>query len=261
MPTYFGPFLTGYILFLAFALGACLGSFLLCAADRRGRGESPWRGRSHCQRCGHVLGVRDLVPVASWLWLRGRCRFCGARIGAGCLAAECLCGGVFLSVVWRFGLTARTAALLVLAGALVYLGAVDLLTMELPGGPMALAAAAWAGALAAEADPLAQAVRGFAGAAALGGGVLAVVLVADRVLGRETMGGGDIKLLALLGLYTGPGVGLLLLITACVLGLALAAVTGAGRGKEFPFGPAIALAAWPTLLFGQEVLGWYLGLF
>ncbi len=261
MPAYFGPFLTGYILFLAFALGASLGSFLACAAGRRGRGEDPWRGRSHCEHCGRVLGARDLVPVVSWLVLRGRCRSCGAKIGAACLGMECLCGGVFLSIVWRFGLTARTAALLVLAAALCYLSLVDLQTMELPGAPMLLGAAAWAVGLLGERSPGARLVQGIAGAALLGGGVLAVSLIADKVMGRETMGGGDIKLLALLGLYTGPAAGLMLVILACVIGLVLAFATGTGRGREFPFGPSIALAAWPTLLFSQQVLEWYLGLF
>ncbi len=144
---------------------------------------------------------------------------------------------------------------------LVYLALVDLVTMELPGIPMLLAAVSFLAFLAAYPDPLRRLIWGLVGAAAIGGGVLAVSLIADKVLGRESMGGGDIKLLALLGLYLGPDGGLLLLILACIVGLVLALVMRIGRGREFPFGPAIALAAWPTLLFGGAALSWYWSLF
>ena len=63
-------------------LGAVFGSFLNCAAWRLGHGESVLRGRSHCTACGHVLGAADLVPILSWLFLRGKCRYCGSRIPA-----------------------------------------------------------------------------------------------------------------------------------------------------------------------------------
>jgi leader peptidase (prepilin peptidase)/N-methyltransferase len=83
----------------------------------------------------------------------------------------------------------------------------------------------------------------------------------DKVLGRESMGGGDIKLLFVLGLYFDlPGC-FFLVILACVLGIALAMTLGAKKDIPFPFGPALSLAAWVTLLFGEAVTGWYMGLF
>lgn len=258
----FGPLLTAYLLFLAFALGACLASFLACLAGRAAAGEKrPWRGRSHCDSCGRTLGPLDLVPVVSYLALRGRCRTCGAKIGATCLVTECLLGAVFVTVVWRVGLSPQALELMLLACALLYLSLIDLATMELPGLPMLIGAAGFLAFLPAHPDPLRRLLLGLAGAAAIGGGVLAVSLIADKVMGRETMGGGDIKLLALLGLYLGPGGGLLLVILACLTGLVLAFATGRGRGREFPFGPAIALAAWPAVLCSEMVLSWYLGLF
>lgn len=262
MPSYLPPALTAYILLLAFALGACMGSFLDCLALRAARGEKhPWRGRSRCDGCGRTLEFRDLVPVVSWLCLGGKCRTCGARIGPRCLVVECLCAAVFASAVWRFGLTWQTLEVLILACVLVYLSLVDLDTMELPGAPMIVAAVSWLIFLAAHPDPLGRFIWGLVGAVAIGGGVLLVSLLADKLMGRETMGGGDIKLLALLGLYLGPGGGLLLLILACLAGLLFAALSRVGRGREFPFGPAISLAAWPTVLFSEAVLSWYLGLF
>lgn len=262
MPSYLTPALRAYILVLAFALGACLGSFLTCLAGRAAKGDKrPWQGRSRCDHCGRTLGALDLVPIFSWLCLGGKCRTCGGKIGLRCLWTECLCGCVFASVLWRFGLAWQTLELLLLACCLVYLALIDLDTMELPGLPMAVAAVGWLAFLPAHPNPGDRLLWGLVGAAAIGGGVLCVSLVADKLLGRETMGGGDIKLLALLGLYLGPGGGLLLLILACFVGLFFAVASGAGQGKEFPFGPSIALAAWPALLFSEAVLGWYLGLF
>lgn len=262
MPSYLPPALTAYILFLVLALGACMGSFLNCLAGRAAQGDKrPWQGRSKCDRCGRTLGILDLIPVFSWLFLRGRCRTCGAKIGPRCLWTECLCAAVFLSVIWRFGLSWQALEVLLLACCLVYLSLIDLDAMELPGIPMLVAAVNWLVFLFAHPDPTARLLWGLVGAITIGGGVLLVSLIADRVLGRETMGGGDIKLLALLGLYLGPGGGLLMLILACVIGLVFAVCSGAGQGKEFPFGPSIALSAWPAVLFSEAVLGWYLGLF
>lgn len=261
MPSYFPPALVGYCLFLAFALGAALGSFLTCAAGRYVRKERFLTGRSHCDSCGAPLGVLELIPVLSWLFLRGKCRRCAARIGARCLVVEVLCGAVFLSVLWRFGFAWQSLESAVLACCLVFLALVDLDTMELPHGPMLLALAGWLVFLPTYPDPLHRLWWGALGAVCIGGGVLLVSLVADKVLGRESMGGGDIKLLALLGLYLGPDGGLFLLIAACVLGLLLAAALHAGRGREFPFGPAIALAAWPAVLLAEPFLSWYFSLF
>lgn len=261
MPDYFGPFLTAYALFLAFVLGACVGSFLDCSAGRYVRKVPYLTGRSRCDSCGATLDVLDLVPVVSYLARRGRCRHCGARIGPRCLVTETVTALVYLTTLWALGLSLQTVEALALESCLVWLALVDWDTMELPNGPMAAGCVIFLAFLPAHPDPVRRLWWGALGALAIGGGVLVVSLIADRVLGRESMGGGDVKLLGLLGLYLGPDGGLLLLIAACVTGLVLAAALRAGRGREFPFGPAIALAAWPCLLVGQRVLDWYLGLF
>ena len=96
---------------------------------------------------------------------------------------------------------------------------------------------------------------------ALGGGLLLISLAMDRILGRESMGGGDIKLMAVVGLYLGPIGAMFALVLACVIGLTL---QGALRRKDgeraFPFGPSIALAAAVMLLYGDPLVRWYQGL-
>ena len=89
---------------LAFFLGASFGSFACAAASRTEAGVKWWgRERSRCDGCGAVLAPRDLVPVLSFLALRGRCRFCGARIPLRCPASELACGLLCALFLWRFG--------------------------------------------------------------------------------------------------------------------------------------------------------------
>lgn len=258
------PYAAAYILFVAFVCGACVGSFVNCGALRLTNGEGLAgfaAGRSHCPACGHTLAARDLVPLLSWLFLRGKCRFCGARISARYPATELLGALAWLSAVWALGISRAALRACLLFAILLALALTDLDTMELPDPLVAAGAAVWAVFWAFGPDRLTALKTALPGAAALGGGVLVVSLVMDRLLGRESLGGGDVKLLAMLGLYTGPAAGLLLIILACVFGLLLAFFLPRGKGREFPFGPAIALAAWPAVLWGGAVWQWYMGLF
>ena len=253
------PFAAAYLLFLAALAGACAGSFINCAALRWPTGEKLPRGRSRCPACGHALGVADLIPVISWVFLRGKCRYCQASVSRRYPFTEVLCALLWVSAAARFGLSFKTAEHCLLFSILLFLSLVDWDVMELPDGPILAGAAAFLVFLPAYGDPLLRLKEGIIGALALGGGLLLVALVMDRLLGRESMGGGDIKLLAMLGLYTGPAAGLFLLLLACFIGLAFAFI---GRKKEaFPFGPALAFAAWPAALWGREIAAWYLGLF
>ena len=95
------PLITGYSLLVTGLFGLVMGSFLNCLAWRLTHGESVLRGRSHCISCGHVLAARDLVPVLSWLFTRGRCRYCHERIPARYPLTELLCAALYLSVVVR----------------------------------------------------------------------------------------------------------------------------------------------------------------
>ena len=255
------PAAAAYILFVAFVCGACIGSFVNCAALRLVKGEGFAKGRSHCPTCGHTLAARDLVPLLSWLTLRGKCRYCGAPVSARYPATELVSGLAWLSAVWVLGITPAALRACLLFGILLALALIDLDTMELPDMLTAAGAAVWLVFALADADRLAALKTGAFGALALGGGVLVVSMGMDRLLKRDSLGGGDIKLLAMLGLYTGPAAGLLLVILACIFGLVLAFFLARGKGREFPFGPAIALAAWPVLLWGDAIVGWYLSLF
>ena len=102
------PFITVYCCAVAALLGACTGSFLACLAWRTVHGESVLRGRSHCDVCGHVLGVRDLVPVFSYLLSGGKCRYCGAKLSARHVWGELISAAVFVSLLLQNDISLQT---------------------------------------------------------------------------------------------------------------------------------------------------------
>lgn len=311
---YASPTITAYSLFIAALLGLVMGSFLECLAWRIVHEESVLRGRSHCDACDHELGIRDLIPVLSWVLSGGKCRYCGTKISAKHPVGEIVCAVLYVSVVARYGLTLEAVEMLVFASALFVLTFTDIEDFLIPLGTIVTALAARVvfivaayGMLAGGIDvsfvfanPLQYAgtpadiafalVRdSLIGGLGIGAAVLLIVLIMDRVLGRESMGGGDIMLLAVAGLYFGWQQSLFLIIVACLMGLLFAALrmkqdsreydqdkklaedikdkTGhdaaleRAQMPEFPFGPSIALACWVTMLFGAQVVAWYMGFF
>ena len=251
------PPLAAYSVFLALVFGLVFGSFGNAWAWRIVHHERISRGRSHCPVCGHTLGVRDLVPLASWLLLGGKCRYCGAPIPRRYPLSELLCAAVFLSALLRWGLTWSLLRFLLLGFLLMVASLVDCDSMELPDG--LLLAGAAASLLRLLEDPGAWKSM-VAGALLVPAALLLLVLVMDRLLGRESMGGGDIKLLAVLGLHLGPPALGLALLAACLLGLLFALLRRQERSQPFPFGPMLALGGWLTMLFGSGLLQWYLAL-
>lgn len=249
-----------YFTFISTLVGAVMGSFLNCWAMRYEAGEKYPRGRSRCPKCGHILGALELVPILSWIFLRGRCKGCGERISIRYPVTELLGAAAFGAIYLRFGLSAYTAELMILTGCLMLLGFIDFDTMILPNGPMIVAAVSWAAFLLTHGDWKHRAVEGLLTGLALGGALLVISLIMDKLLGRESLGGGDIKLMALLGLYMGPWNALLMVILACFIGLIFVLLLKA-KDRAFPFGPSICLAAVITALWGDKVVGWYLGLF
>ncbi len=256
------PLFTAYVLALAGLCGLVMGSFINCWAWRLVHGESIVRGRSHCTSCGHELAVCDLVPVFSWLVSRGKCRYCGERVSERYPISEVVCSLAFIAIVARFGITLEALQMLAFAGILLFLSLTDLDDRIIPNGCIVAAFAvrllylfaSWA---IEGIDIGAALVESLVGALVLGGGVLAVSLAADRVLGRESMGGGDVKLLAAAGFYFGWQQGLLLLIIACLFGLVAGAVR---RERVIPFGPSIAAACLVTMFAGAPVITWYASL-
>lgn len=268
-----------YIGVLAFIFGTVFGSFLNCMAWRIAHHESVLKGRSHCALCSHVLGAADLIPVISYLALRGRCRYCGKKISPRYVAAEVVCGCGFVISFLRFGLTLRTLQVIVLFCILLALSLVDFEIYEIPDrfiltGIIWYFATSWLGRrilnlagltvrVLGEGENLTVSawgmnlLAGLIGGFAIGGGMLVISLLFDHLLGKESMGGGDIKLFFMTSLYLGLAQGLVSLILSCVVGLVIAALMKKGK---VPFGPAISIAAFVSLLYGEVFVNWYLSL-
>ena len=239
-----------------FFFGLLIGSFLNVCIWRLPREESIIRPGSHCPACSTVLGARDLVPVLSWLFLRGKCRFCGEKISARYPSVELLTGGLFLACYLHYGLTPELVAALVFSSFMVAITFIDLDHQIILDGMLALLAICglglqlWTGSV----GWVSMLIGAF-----VGGGLLLLL----AILSRGGMGGGDVKFAAALGFWLGwPGI-LLGLFLGFVLGgliSLLLLVTGLRGRKDFiPFGPFIAIGAWIALLYGRRILDWYLG--
>lgn len=253
--------LTTFLCFWLAVLGAVFGSFLDCAASRWAVGDPhPFAGRSRCGSCGHTLGAGDLVPVVSFLLRRGRCKYCGERIPAECLWAELAGAAAFVCAGLRFGPRLELGQWLIFAALLLALSLTDAAKRIIPDRLLAALAAnrvLWFFVLGHGVREVLEAARALAVPAAL----LVLVLGMEKVLGREAMGGGDIKLLFVLALYLTWAELFLTLLAGCLLGLLWAALTGGKKGSALPFGPFLAAGAVLTVCFGGPLLEWYFGLF
>lgn len=260
MIIYSSTYILVYSLVVAFLLGAVFGSFLNCVAVRIVNKESIVKGRSHCMSCGHVLGVLDLIPLFSWLFLGGKCRYCKAKVPARYFLAELFMAAMTLVCVLRFGLTLLSLRNFILLCCLFTLSMVDIDSMIIPNVFIIIPIAAWAAYIPLAEKPLIYLRDGLIAGAVYGVGLLLLSLLMDKLLKKESLGGGDIKLFFVMGLYLGLMTGLLALLLSCILGLIFVLIAKK-HNEPFPFGPAISLSTWICLLAGSYVADWYLGLF
>lgn len=236
---------------LAAILGLVFGSFATMLSHRFASGGDVLGRRSACPACGVTLAARDLVPLLSWFMARGRCRHCGVAIGWRYPAIEAATALAFLGAWWSVGgIGPAFAVLAALAVVLVAMSAVDLARGWLPD-PLQLAAAllALVWRLALPGDLPADALDMAVGAGILGGIGLALRWGFRLLRGREGFGLGDVKLLAVAGLWLGFVPAPMLLVLAGLGGALLASGWRmAGLGREFPLGPPLALALYVILL-------------
>ena len=215
---------------------------------------------SRCPHCGHAIRALENIPVLSWLWLRGRCSGCGARISARYPVVELATGLLSAAAAWHFGWGWPLAGALAFTWFLVPLTLIDLDHQLLPDSltlPLV-----WTGLLASLVPVFVTPEQAIVGAAA---GYLSLWLVYQLfrlVTGKEGMGFGDFKLLAACGAFMGwkmlPVVILLSSVVGAVVGIGLIALRGRDRSAPIPFGPYIAAAGWIALLWGQQIVDAYL---
>ena len=253
------------LIFLFALLGLTVGSFLNVCIDRLPRDESVVSPPSHCEACQHRLGLKDLIPVFSYLRLRGRCRYCQAAVSRKLLWVEIAAGLIFALLYWHFGLGPELGIMAFYACLFIVVFVIDLergLILNKVVYPAMIVALL----LALVPQPWLTrwiVINGVANAA-LGGGVGFAIFVVIAIVSRGGMGWGDVKLVALIGLAVGFPLVLFSIIVGAILGSIVALALMIARKRRFretlPFGPFLALAAMITLLWGSDVLSWYMGL-
>lgn len=251
-----------YLFVIAGVFGAIFGSFITCQADRIAVGESWVKGRSHCDACGHVLTAGDLVPIFSYLFHHGKCRYCGAKLSVKYPLTELLMACAFMGIVWHaWSLSWEIPMEMGLVCALLGLSIVDLKTYEIPDCYILFGIAWWVIGIGIEyfsgIEVLGKIKDGLIGGVVIAGGLLIISLIMDKVLKKESMGGGDIKLVFVTGLYLGAMNGLFALVLACIIGLLFVVVW---KKDKIPFGPSISIAAYLGFTIVPYLSAWYMGL-
>ncbi len=244
---------------IAFLGGLVTGSFLTVVAHRVPRGVSIVGPRSRCPACEAQIAAYDNVPVLSWLALRGRSRCCGERISVRYPLTELALGLLFAGVALDLrGDPAQMALGLLLVSTLVAVTLTDLERRVIPNAILAVSAAAGL-ILAAATDPASLPERLLAAAA--GGGVLLAAALAYP----RGMGMGDVKLVAVMGIYLGKAIAPALLIAFAAGSLAGAVLLvrhgSEARKQAIPFGPFLALGGVIGLVAGDQIIDWYLAAF
>jgi leader peptidase (prepilin peptidase)/N-methyltransferase len=242
-----------------FFIGMCIGSFLNVCIYRLPAGKSIVRPASACPACGTAIHWYDNIPLISYVILRGRCRGCKAPISIRYPIIEVLCG-LFAMTSWmHYGYGLAALIYFILIAALLVITFIDIDhriipdVISLPGILL--------GFLTSFILPQLKWSDSLIGIAAGGGSLLAVAWGYQLITGKEGMGGGDIKLLAMIGAFLGWKGVLFTIMASSLIGTAVGMVvmlrSGKGIKMALPFGPFLAMGAILYIFLGQQLIGWY----
>jgi leader peptidase (prepilin peptidase)/N-methyltransferase len=243
--------------FVVVVTGLIVGSFLTVVVDRVPQGGSVVAPPSRCGSCGYRLGPLDLIPVVSWIALRGKCRKCGASIGPDPIVLEPATALIFLLFAIKFGATAPLPAYCILGAVLVAQTWIDLKTQRLPREITYVGIIL--GAITLTAAALIEGEPARIWMMALGAAIALAAMWLIYVASKGGMGEGDVRLAPLLGMYLGwlnPGIvlpGLFFgFVFGAIVGVAMMAGNKAGRRTAVPFGPFLALGTVVAIFYGQQ---------
>jgi leader peptidase (prepilin peptidase)/N-methyltransferase len=237
-------------------LGAAIGSFLNVLIHRLPEESSIVSPASRCPRCGKAIRLYDNIPVISYILLRGRCRDCGEKIAFRYPLVELITAVFSLLLFWKYGLAFQWLVSFAFICALIVITFIDLDhqiipdVISLPGIPIFFLAAVFVMKLR-----FLDAFLGFL----IGGGCLYVIaFVYELLTKREGMGGGDIKLLAMIGAFLGWQSLLFVLLFSSLLGAVVGIAVMLAKGQDMkyavPFGPFLSAAAAAYIFFGDSVM-------
>lgn len=253
------------ILFL-FLFGLCVGSFLNVCIYRLPAGASIVRPRSRCPECRSDIRAYDNIPLFSYALLRGRCRHCGTSIPLRYPMVELLTGLLAVAVFFRFSLTPAAAVFFIFSAVLIVVTFIDIDHQIIPDAVTLPGIVIFfiASFILPHQDLITPLIQSLFGILAGGGSLFLVAWTYFALTGKEGMGGGDIKLLAMIGALLGWK-GVLFTIFAgssagCLVGLLLMRSSREKMKLKVPFGPFLSLGALLYVFWGPHLIHWYFGL-
>jgi leader peptidase (prepilin peptidase)/N-methyltransferase len=245
-----------------FTIGAIIGSFLNVCIYRLPRKESIVNPPSHCPNCKRQILWHDNIPVLSYIILKGRCRFCKSKINFRYFLVELITASLILLFFLNFGLTAKFFSYGILVSALIVATFVDFEIQEIPnevtlgglvvGLGLGLAFPSLFGEISRRSSFLNSALGALAGAAS----IYLMGFFGELVFKKEAMGGGDVKLMAMIGAFLGWKFIMLTFFIAPLFGSIVGIVLKIKEGRQtIPYGPYLSLAALVSIFWGERILG------
>lgn len=240
---------------LIFLYGIVIGSFLNVVIIRVPRKESIVKVRSHCENCGYQLKWFDLIPIFSYLVLGGKCRKCKTKISAQHLVLEVLNGILYVFTFFMAGFSLKTILLCLLFSALLALSLIDFKTYEIPVGfQYVILVLAVCQTILDRANWLEHVIGFFA---------VSVVLYLIYIISKgAAIGGGDVKLMAVCGLFIGWKLIIFAFLLGCIVGSVVHIIRMklSGESHVLAMGPYLSIGVFVAALWGNQILTWYLGI-
>lgn len=249
------PF-TILLAFIFFLYGIVIGSFVNVCIYRIPKKENIAVNPSHCMTCNHVLAWYDLVPLFSWIFLRGKCRYCGEKISWQYPLVEFINGVGYVWIFFVSGINIGCILYCLTFSALVALSVIDWRTFEIPIGINAFILVLGIIATIIDYQNILNHIIGFVCVS----GFLLILYYATKGRG---IGGGDVKLMAVAGLLIGWKNIILALILGAILGsvIHIARMKISGEEHMLAFGPYLSAGIVLAMLYGDKMISWYLGFF
>lgn len=240
-----------------FVVGCCIGSFMNVVIYRLPLGLNVAKGHSFCTTCEHDLHAIDLVPVFSWLFLRGKCRYCGAKISGQYAFVELLSGVLACLCLYWFGLSVEMVFVFVVLMVLLSVAMIDFHTMTIPNelNFVMFSLAVLSVILFPEIELMSRVLGSF---------VISIPFVLLNCLIKDAFGGGDVKLMLGAGLMLGFS----RTLVAAFIGIVIAGIVAiylliskkASKGAHMAFGPYLAIGIASSLFIGFSLANWYMNL-
>jgi leader peptidase (prepilin peptidase)/N-methyltransferase len=245
---------------LIFILGLIVGSFSNVCIYRIPKNESIIYPASHCPKCRTKIKPIDNIPLLSYILLKGRCRNCKSKISLQYPIVEFLTGLIYLIIYLTYGLSIQSLIYIILASALLIIAFIDLNEQIVPD-EISLPGIV-AGFILSFFVPYISFINSALGVVVGGGIILIIGMAGSVIFKKEAMGGGDVKLAAMIGAFLGWRY----IVISLFLGFFLGALAGIilimlkikSREDTVPFGPFIVLGSFITLLWGEKIISWYI---